>query len=189
MNKKIFRMLGFVALTGLASCSGGKPTAVRSDYGSSDETSPPAHATRRTDDQEARAPVLLTLSGPKAPKAGEQVEVSIVVERTAAAFNPLELRVVLPQSVKLVSGALQQNLDDKTSTRWVRVIKVQIGEVPSEDILVTVDVRGDGFGAHASSAYRFGRPEPRLPEPVTDTPRSVGGLDVGSAIPLGKPKK
>lgn len=189
MNKRTFRLLGLLAVVASASCGGGKPTAVRPDQPSPSDISPPENATGHAADQEARAPLRLTLSGPKAPKAGEQIEVSIVVERTAAAFNPLELRVALPRSAKLVDGELLQTIDDKASTKWARVIKVQIDEVPAEDIVVTVDVRGDGFGAHASSAYRFGRPEPRLPDPPTDTPRSVGGLDVGSAIPLGQPKK
>jgi hypothetical protein len=59
--------------------------------------------------------------------------------------------------------------------------------VPAADVRVTVDARGIGYGVHATSAYRFGRPEPKLPQPPrAGPPVIVRGRSVGSPIPLGR---
>jgi hypothetical protein len=59
--------------------------------------------------------------------------------------------------------------------------------VPATDLRVTVDTRGIGYGVHATSAYRFGRPEPKLPQPPREGPPvMVRGRSVGSPIPLGR---
>ena len=61
-----------------------------------------------------------------------------------------------------------------------RPLRLKIDSVPAADLVAVVEMRTSSSGAHAEANYRFGRAEPRLPEPqrgpaiVTPSGRNLG---------------
>ncbi len=70
--------------------------------------------------------------------------------------------------------------------RRTRVLVVHLANgVPANDVHVSVDSGGTDYGVHATAAYRFGRPEPTLPQPPrAGAPVKVNGKTLGTPIPL-----
>jgi hypothetical protein len=54
-----------------------------------------------------------------------------------------------------------------------------------DDLRVVADARGVGYGMRATTAYRFGRPAPKLVQPArSDTASLANGKRLGKPIPL-----
>ena len=134
----------------------------------------------------ARAPVVVRVDGPAEVAPGSELALRIVIERVMG-HDPLDLSIVLPEGVVLVSGQTEEKITGD-SQHVERSLTVRLtGGVPATDLRVTVDTRGIGYGVHASSAYRFGRPEPKLPQPPREgRPVVIRGRSAGSPIPLGR---
>lgn len=130
-----------------------------------------------------KSPVTVKLSGPEQVSAGQDIEVVAEIEQRAGSV-PVALSLQLPDGVRLVSGQSEELLpvgNGKLQRRFV----VHVDRVPTTDIEVVADTSGSSFGAHAKSAYRFGRPEPRFAQPPrSGKPITVGGREVGRPIQL-----
>ncbi len=132
-----------------------------------------------------RAPVVVWVDGPAQVQAGSELTLRVTIERNAGS-DPLDLNIVLPAGAVLVSGQTQERITG--DARHVeRTLGLRLtGAIPAADLDVSVDSRGIGYGVHATSAYRFGRPEPKLPQPPrAGPPVMVRGQSVGNPIPLG----
>jgi hypothetical protein len=129
------------------------------------------------------SPITVQLSGPEQVSAGQDIEVVAEIEQRAGSV-PVELKLQLPDGVRLVSGEATELLpvgNGKLQRRFV----VHVDRVPTTDIEVVADTSSNSFGAHAKSAYRFGRPEPRFTQPPrSGVPLTVGGREVGRPIQL-----
>ena len=115
---------------------------------------------------------------------GKPIELTIVIDRTSTG-TPLFLEVVLPPGARAAKGRLSERIDDE-GEHIERSIVLDIGSsTPAFDVKVTVDTGDQHFGAHATAAYRFGRPAPLLPQPArTGAPVIINGQDYGASIPL-----
>jgi hypothetical protein len=100
---------------------------------------------------------------------------------------PMTVKVNVPGGVRLVGGQATEVIVDDRNEVVSRVLTLQVDEVPSTDVVVTVDASTAGAGAHATAAYRFGRPEPTLQPPLRGNPLVVNGRSFGQPIPLAPP--
>ncbi len=132
------------------------------------------------------APFVVNLTGPAHVAPGTEIELKLVIDRTAADL-PLKMKVNLPAGVTLVRGSLDEQLPPGAGP-VERTLVVRVGsQMPAAPLEVTVDGGGEGFGAHATRRYRFGRPEPKLPQPgEANRPVRINGSDIGQPIPLGR---
>jgi len=131
-----------------------------------------------------RSPVVVKLVGPEQVSAGQDIEVVAEVERFVGSSAAVELRLLLPEGASLVSGNLTEQLPPG-SGKLVRRFVVHLDRVPATDIEVVAETSSRSFGAHARSAYRFGRAEPRFTEPPrTKKPLTVNGKELGKPIQL-----
>ncbi len=130
-----------------------------------------------------RAPVTLKLEGPQEVQVGGEIGLRVVIDRTTRG-QPLRLRVHLPAGVELVSGRTREEINDP-SGHVERTLVIRFAGIPADDVTASVDEGGVGYGVHATSAYRFGRADPKLPQPPrTGSPVNIGGKDIGTPIPL-----
>lgn len=122
-------------------------------------------------------PFIVRVKGTDAPVPKSTVKVHVTIERNLIDSTPLHLEVKLPEGVTLIRGQVEEAIVDAQSSTLARTIELRIGaEMPVEDVVVIVSQRGDGWGAHAEHAYRFGRPEP---DP-TPTLRRGEPIDLGN---------
>jgi hypothetical protein len=127
---------------------------------------------------------LLTvrLLGPAQAAAGQDIGVTAEVEQHVGA-NAVQLELRLPMGARLVSGKQMELLplgDDTLQRHFV----VHLDSLPDGDLEVIASASGDGFGARAHGAYRFGRPEPRFAEPRRGKPLTLSGRDLGAPVEL-----
>ncbi|HVY30268.1 MAG TPA: hypothetical protein VHB79_27110 [Polyangiaceae bacterium] len=131
-----------------------------------------------------QSPVTVALHGPDRVTAGQDVELWAEVEQLAGSEARVSLSLQLPEGVRLVSGEPSEMLPSG-NRKLVRHFVVHVDQVPSTDIEAVASTQSMAFGAHARSAYRFGRPEPRFSEPERREKRlKVAGKDVGRPILL-----
>jgi len=131
-----------------------------------------------------KSPLTVALHGPDQVTAGQDVELWAEVEQLAGSKAQVSLSLQLPDGVRLVSGEPKEILPSGNA-KLVRHFVVHVDQVPSTDIEAVASTQSMAFGAHARSAYRFGRPEPRFNEPERREKRlKVGGKDVGRPILL-----
>jgi hypothetical protein len=143
-----------------------------------------AKATPVTD--EAVPPLFLKVHAPATLGTDVDVDIDVEILRTAPDLVPMQLMVSVPSGAQLVKGLARETITDGTSTSIHRVITVHVGPtVPATDVVFTVDANGAGTGVHATNAYRFGRPEPKLAQP---SPGQGPALSA-KGIKLGKPIK
>ena len=132
-----------------------------------------------------RVPIVVEASGPDRVAAGQEIEVVVRIRRNAPNALPIQLAVAIPAGVVPLAGALNDKIVDDTSPLLERRLKLRVDRVPSQDLVVTLDQKAADYGAHATAAYRFGRPEPKLPtmRRSADSPK-VEGRSLGTPIPL-----
>jgi hypothetical protein len=150
------------------------------------DASPPTASALASAEPPARAPIVVRVDGPAEVRPGSELALRIVIER-AMGGDPLDIRVMLPEGTDLVSGRTQEQITGGSKHVERSLVLRLSGDVPAADLRVTVDMRGTGYGVHATSAYRFGRPEPKLPQPPRQgRPVVIHGQNAGSPIPLGR---
>ena len=111
------------------------------------------------------APLTVTVSGPDKVMAGEQITITVTLNRSAVNSVPIDLAVQAPSGTALVSGVPTERIVNADAASIARTYRLRIDRIPTDDFIATADVRGTGYGAHATGQYRFGRPEPKLPQP------------------------
>ncbi|MEO7093501.1 MAG: hypothetical protein ABI175_09640 [Polyangiales bacterium] len=149
---------------------------------------PPAATTAATIPvtDEAVPPLFVKVKGPASLAVDSDVEIDVEIVRTAPDSAPMQLMISVPSGAQLVKGLATESIVDTTSTSVHRVLTVHVGgTMPSADVVVTVDSSGPGMGVHATNAYRFGRPEPKLAQPVPGNGPSLSA----KGVKLGKPIK
>lgn len=140
---------------------------------------PPAGPAR--DGDLPKAPLALSVA--EVRNRGEEIEIDVVVDRRTR--DPVTFDVALPPGVVLLEGNTSERLegDEQRVKRTLR-LRLPAG-TPAEDIRFVADVNGQGYGARATTAYRFGRAAPRLVAPERRAlPTRVNGKRLGRAIPL-----
>lgn len=109
-----------------------------------------------------RPPFVLEVEGPEAPRGGETIRLRIQIERHLVEDTPMSISVALPAGAELLEGQLDERLVDASSSSIVRELTLRLGaELPEENVVVTVEQKGDGWGAHAAKTYEFGRQKVR----------------------------
>lgn len=149
--------------------------------------SPPSSQHQSTDASasrfhDAQAPLVVRVQGPAHVAAGDIVRLTLHIERRGPSTEPLDVSVRLPAGASLAEGLGQETIADTRGTTLTRALTIAIQSVPADDVQVTVDAQGQGYGMHATAAYRFGRPEPKLPQPLSRA-QALPGIK-GSSIPI-----
>lgn len=118
----------------------------------------PAHASDNKGQGGWQPPFVLEVRGPASPKPGEAIRLRIEIERNFVEETPLTISLGLPEGVSLVDGELEERIVDAESKTIQREFVLQLGaEIPGEELTVTVEQRGKGWGAHSVKTYEFGR--------------------------------
>jgi hypothetical protein len=115
--------------------------------------------------------------------------VRLVAEVRRVAFSqlPVQVSVVVPDGVILISGQKERILpaaDGSTSTK----LEYEFGftHIPLEDLIITADIDVEGFRYHGRDAYRFGRPQPEpMVVPTEPKERKFGRLKI-RAVPVDR---
>lgn len=128
----------------------------------------------------------LTVTWVVAERTETSVRLTARVNQRAALQVPVKVAVVAPKGATLSGGAAAFSIspsDGPSVTDTVYV--VSFAAVPTEDIVLTADASGAGFGVHATDVYRFGRPEPKVEVPAATGPGlKLGNLDLGRSVPI-----
>lgn len=161
MASKYAIKLAALSLLASAACSG----IEREPAGSA----PPVANTHSVAPSTARhssAPFVLHVNGPEGPgvRVTGRMTLVAILERQLVDSTPLRLEWKLPASVILVEGQLSEEIVDTASARIERRLVIEVPSVPAEDVTIAVEAKGSGWGARGEAAYRFGRPEPGLPQ-------------------------
>lgn len=115
-------------------------------------------------------PFSVSLTGPDKVQAGTQIDLQLVINRRREPAASASVVMILPAGAKLLTG-LQKDMAVALATReTVRRWRIQLDQVPRSDLLVTVIVRGAGYGFSARPRYQFGRSRPTLVMPATAPP-------------------
>lgn len=134
---------------------------------------------------EAVPPLFVKVRGPVSLVANSDVEVDIEILRTAPDATPMNLMITVPTGAQLIKGLASETIVETTSTSLHRLVTVHVGAtIPTDDVVVTVDANTPGSGVHATNAYRFGRPDPKLaqPQPGAGPTLSAKGIKLGKPI-------
>ena len=139
------------------------------------QPSPPASPVQaETQASGARmAPITVRVDGPPAIAVGEST-LSVTLTRAVASTDPVELGIVLPAGVTVIEGDPNERVVEAGPV-ILRKFRLRVVRIPEQDVLITASVRGEHYGARATSAYRFGRAEPKLPQPPLPAVGLTGG--------------
>lgn len=132
----------------------------------------------------ATAPLIVTVQGPVQPVVGEQATIAVAITRRLAV--PLDLKVSVPAGMRVLSGKVAEHIEELGQPTLRRELVVVLDTIPAQDLQVEVTTRGEGYGARAMDAYRFGREAPKLPVPQRGPAIRVNGRDLGQPIDLNK---
>jgi hypothetical protein len=143
---------------------------------------PPSSNERAATGGGTAAPLLVHVARTRDLGSGE-LELEVVIERRTS--DPVSLEIALPAGAELIDGALRETLD-QPGRRIVRKLLLRLPNgVPADDVRVIADARGVGYGVRATTAYRFGRPLPKLAQPARGGTASIAnGKRLGKPIPL-----
>ena len=148
----------------------------------STQAEPGGRAPAASSSRPQRSPLSLVVDGPSSVAAPSEIDLTIRLQRLWTTPDPVVLTVDLPPGALLVSGSTSETIAP-TFFAQSRTLRIKLERVPSADLVVRADLGGPAYGAHARATYRFGRPEPKLPQPA-GTVVVIGGRPVGKAIPL-----
>jgi hypothetical protein len=124
-------------------------------------------------------PVVVKILGPERVQPGETITLELRIEALQTS-EPLALRLQVPSGAQLLEGSTEETLS--AAPQITRLLRLRVEQVPPEDLSVEVIQRGSGWGVRATASYRFGRPEPTLPQADAQAVRRPGIS--GAAIPI-----
>lgn len=172
-----------VAILGLALLSGCSTPGV--EPASRQPIAPPGSP------QESRShagpPVYLGVNGPTVVSPSTTVDVRLRIVRNSLSSVPMQLRVGVPAGANLVAGRDTEEIIDASSPTIDRSYRLELSAIPKDDLTFVLTQGDPGFSVRAEGFYRFGRPEPRQPDP----PRGPALIHNGSRIstPIVVPPK
>lgn len=128
----------------------------------------------------------LTVSWIVVERAEKSVKLVARVERRSLLAVPVNVVVLAPKAVSLSGGPTAFAIPAADAPGIIDTVYLAaFSTAPTEDLVLTADARGVGFGVHAQDAYRFGRPAPGQEKPAATGPHlQLGGQDLGPAVPL-----
>jgi hypothetical protein len=171
----------------LAACDSTSTPRTPEKTAPSQQAAPPEHQgnnENKAPSQDTQAPLVVRVKGPSQVTANSNVDLSISIERRVIDGVPMEMAIQLPEGVSMVGGLQRETITNGQLALVERTVTLAIGAVPANDLRVTVDANGSSYGVHATDFYRFGRPEPKLPQPL-DQAHTLPGIK-GPAIPIPK---
>ena len=128
------------------------------------------------------APFVVTLTGPDAVQAGQQIDLKLVIKRASAVDAPAHIALTLPKGAALLSGEADESAVRLDAAETARTWRLRLDSVPTEDLLVTVAIKAEGFGFNGKAFYRFGRPAPKLPDPQAGGSLPIEGSALSGAV-------
>lgn len=181
MSTNITKMLAVATLVLMCCSNAGRPVEAEIDVANRQlhEQAPVQKAISET----PRVPVIVrweVLDGE--PITQESMTLRAVVEKRGRWPFPIDLTMTIPTGVRVVSGdtstTIQPGSGDATAD-----IEIYIDSIPADDLVAIIDSQSAGAGIHGTAAYRFGRPEPQVPQIERRGPRiKLGNHDYGRAI-------
>lgn len=130
------------------------------------------------------SPVTVAWRTQGPPVAGRPLRLRAVIERRAALSMPLSWSIELPAGTRLLMGSQTGALSPAPGPAHDELdFIVEVGAIPTEDIVLTVHADGPAFGYHAEVPYRFGRAPPtRTPLPLANRILRVGRRAFGRPV-------
>lgn len=108
------------------------------------------------------------------------------VNRFAAVRAPTTVSVSVPAGVRVISGRTSWVIPASEATGPVEETYVfEVVQSGQQEVVLTADAEGVGFGIHAKKAYKLGGSTQKV-NPVTSPSGptlEVGGRDFGPAVP------
>lgn len=148
-------------------------------------SNPPAQANPPASD--VRAPLVVSVEGPSSVAVGTTIDVVAHIRRQPATAIPFDVTIEVPKGAIVIAGSASERIVDAASATVDRSFKLRIDALPLGDLVVNVDQRAPGFGVHAVGHYRFGRPEPKLPQPHhASAPLGFNGTPLGRSISMSR---
>ena len=133
-----------------------------------------------------QGPIASTLSAPAHVQPGEQVALTLRIDRKLLADSAeVSVQLILPEQVTLQRGALRTRvLPDGVRSAELHYA-VLMDALPDEPLTFTITATGEGFGYHAVLPYRFGA-ESALPSAPARSgePLRVGARSFGAAVAI-----
>lgn len=160
----------------LALACAGQPTEPAGTATAAAPAGPETTVPATTEALRRPAPLVLEVTGPEHPQPGSTITVTADIRRAARDGAPVELALIVPEGVRVVSGPDRARVPNGEHQRQQWVLAVDA--IPAEDVRVVAEVRGPGQGVHAERRYRFGRAAPRLPDPQ----EGVAPVELGNGM-------
>jgi hypothetical protein len=133
-------------------------------------------------------PFEVTVVGPDATRPGESLRLRLEIRRAVIDETPMRISIELPPGVTLESGRTEEDVISVEPT-IVHEVDLRIGpEVPAQDVVFTVEQKGDGWGGRAEKIYSFGRVQARaLQAPLRlDAPARMPNGGVVRPVKVGR---
>ena len=130
------------------------------------------------------SPLMSALHGPRKPQRYKKLRLMLELDRRIPVAAEVSVELRLPKGVRLMGGQPSTRLAKNLAPQREQLaFDLDVGELPSEDLVVVVDARGKSFGYHAEHPYRFGRPKPTVvPPEARGRELRVAGRSFGRSI-------
>jgi hypothetical protein len=127
--------------------------------------------------------VTASFEGPATPGPGT-LRLVLVVVRHVPLPVPLSVTLRVPAGARIVQPSGETRLAPNDSARVDRIdLVLELGSVPTSDLVAVLDAQDPGMGVHGEVAYRFGRPEPTVTGPqLADDSLVIGGHNLGRPV-------
>lgn len=110
------------------------------------------------------APLSLSVEGPATVNPGDELTLKVTLLGHLPPGATTDLRLTLPDGVKLLDGAEAEQPMHAGETRLVHV-RVDTPPEARQPLIATASLQGDGFGVTSRGHYRFGHAAPKLAQP------------------------
>jgi hypothetical protein len=133
---------------------------------------------------DVHAPLFSALRGPHVPQRYKTLRLLLDLDRRIPFNSHVSVELRLPAGVSLRNGQTRVQVGPNARPQHDQLrFDLDVGELPSKDLVVVVDARGKSFGYHAEHPYRFGRPPPVPLAPALSGPElRVAGKSYGRSV-------
>jgi len=124
----------------LALACAGQPTEPAGTATAAAPAGPETTVPATTEALRRPAPLVLEVTGPEHPQPGSIITVTADIRRAARDGAPVELALIVPEGVRVVSGPDRARVPNGEHQRQQWVLAVDA--IPAEDVRVVAEVRG-----------------------------------------------